>query len=186
LDNLLSGLISSKTRIKLLIRLFLNPQTKSYLRELSKEFNLSTNSIREELNQLVATNLLVSEKHGRQVYYYANTSHSLFPEIRSMVSKVTWVDQIVAGIAEQLVGLEQAFLVGDYAVGKDSRIIDVVLVGDIDENALSAFSKQTSHKIGRKIRSLILSQTEFESWQTEFDKHERLLIWDSRKFMPEG
>ena len=72
MNNLFAGLISSKTRIKLLIRFFFNPQAQSYLRELSKEFNVSTNSVREELNQLKRTGLLKSEKNGRQVYYKAN------------------------------------------------------------------------------------------------------------------
>jgi DNA-binding GntR family transcriptional regulator len=65
MDNLFAGLISSKTRIKLLVRFFFNPQTRSYLRELAKEFNVSTNSVREELNQLTKTKLLweISKKH---------------------------------------------------------------------------------------------------------------------------
>ena len=58
----LEGLISSKTRIKLLIRLFVNPATRAYLRELAKEFGVSTNSVREELNQLTEAKLLKSEK----------------------------------------------------------------------------------------------------------------------------
>jgi predicted DNA-binding protein YlxM (UPF0122 family) len=181
LDNLLSGLISSKTRIKLLMRFFLNPQARSYLRELAKEFEVSTNAIREELNQLTASNLLTVEKHGRQVYYHANTSHSLFSDIKSMVEKVTRVDLIISGIAGRLAGLEQAYIVGDYAVGKNSRIIDIVWVGDIDENVLLALSKQTGHEIGKKIRSLILSHTEFESWQAELGEHKSLLIWDTKE-----
>jgi predicted transcriptional regulator len=72
MDNLFTGLISSKTRIKMLTRFFFNPQTRAYLRELAKDFNVSTNSVREELNQLTKTNLLKSEKNGRQVYYTAN------------------------------------------------------------------------------------------------------------------
>ena len=67
MENLFTGLIASKTRIKLLIRFFFNPETRSYLRELAKEFNCSTNSVREELNQLTNTKLLISEKNGRQV-----------------------------------------------------------------------------------------------------------------------
>ena len=55
MDNLFAGLISSKTRIKLLVRFFFNPRTQSYLRELAKEFNVSTNSVRKELNQLTKT-----------------------------------------------------------------------------------------------------------------------------------
>ena len=57
MDDLFAGLIASKTRIKLLIRLFFNPKTQSYLRELAKEFNVSTNSVREELNQHTTTKL---------------------------------------------------------------------------------------------------------------------------------
>jgi len=72
MENLFTGLISSKTRIKLLIRFFFNPKTRSYLRELAKEFNMSTNSVREELNQLTKTGLLTSQKSGRQVFYKAN------------------------------------------------------------------------------------------------------------------
>ncbi|RPJ12473.1 MAG: GntR family transcriptional regulator, partial [Deltaproteobacteria bacterium] len=43
------------------MRFFLNPQTRSYLRELAKEFDVSTNAVREELNQLTQTHLLKSE-----------------------------------------------------------------------------------------------------------------------------
>jgi len=81
MTDLFSGLISSKTRI------FFNPGTRAYLRELAKEFNLSTNAVREELNQLTKTELLTSEKEGRSVYYRANSDHPLFPELRSMVGK---------------------------------------------------------------------------------------------------
>ena len=87
MDSLFSGLIASKVRIKLLTRFFFNPRTQSYLRELAKEFQVSTNSVREELNQLTKTGLLNSEKNGRNIFYMANEQHPLFPELKSMVSK---------------------------------------------------------------------------------------------------
>ncbi len=62
MENLFTGIISSKTRIKLLIRFFFNPATRSYLRELAKEFNVSTNSVREELNQLTKTTPHIQKK----------------------------------------------------------------------------------------------------------------------------
>ena len=99
MDNLFAGLISSKTRIKLLTRFFFNPESRSYLRELAKEFNVSTNAVREELNQLRKTRLLKSEKKGRQVFYMANQDHPLFPELRSMVGKVMGIDQVIDSIA---------------------------------------------------------------------------------------
>jgi hypothetical protein len=77
LDNLLFGLISSKTRVKLLIRFFFNPQTRSYLRELAKEFDVSTNSVRDELNQFTRTRLLKSEPSGRNVFHKVNAASPL-------------------------------------------------------------------------------------------------------------
>ena len=118
MQDLFAGIISSKTRIKLLVRFFFNPKTRSYLRELAKEFDVSTNAVREELNQLKQTKLLKTQKSGRQIFYMANTEHSLFPELKSMVSKVMGIDQVIDGIVNRLGDLERAYLTGDYAEGK--------------------------------------------------------------------
>ena len=68
---MLDTLITSKTRIKLLLKFFLNAQTKSYLRSLEGEFGESTNAIRLELNKFeeiqkqmqTQMNLLVKSKN---------------------------------------------------------------------------------------------------------------------------
>ncbi|MCP4631143.1 MAG: winged helix-turn-helix transcriptional regulator, partial [bacterium] len=147
MENLLSGIIASKTRIKLLMRFFFNPETRSYLRELAKEFNVSSNAVREELNQLTKTELLKSERIGRQVIYQANTEHSLFPELKSMVGKVMGIDHVIDGIVNRLGDLERAYLIDDYAEGKDTGIIDLVLVGSIDQYHLNDLSRKTERYI---------------------------------------
>jgi predicted transcriptional regulator len=176
-ENLLTGLISSKTRIKLLVRLFFNPSTRAYLRELAKEFDVSTNAVREELNQLKKTKLLNSEKSGRQVFYMANTDHSLFPELRSMVSKVMGIDQVIDSIVQRLGNLEKAYLIGDYAEGKDTGIIDLVLVGEIDHYHLNDLIVKTERYIKRKIRTLSLSPAEYDEMLPGLRNRPRLLIW---------
>jgi len=181
LDNLLSGLISSKTRIKLLMRFFLNPKARSYLRELAKEFNVSTNSVREELNQLTQTDLLKAEKNGRNVFYSANTEHALFPELRSMVQKVMGIDQVIDGIVQRLGNLEMAFLIDDYAEGKDTGIIDILLVGTIDEYHLNDLTRKTERYIKRKIRSLVMSRDEYQSMQHKLSMMPKLLIWTNQR-----
>ena len=177
MTNLLSGIISSKTRIKLLVRLFYNPQTRSYLRELAKEFNVSTNAIREELNLLRDTNLLKSEKSGRLVYYMANQDHPLFEDLKSMVSKVMGIDQVVDGILHRLGDLERAYVIDDYAEGKDTGIIDLVLVGNIDEFHLNDLIRKTERYIKRKIRSLVLTRHEYQELLPKIDDRPSVLIW---------
>jgi hypothetical protein len=178
-ENLLTGLISSKTRIKLLMRLFFNPATRAYLRELAKEFDVSTNAVREELNQLKKTKLLKTQKSGRQIFYMANTEHSLFPELRSMVSKVMGIDQVIDSIVQRLGNLERAYLVDDYAEGKDTGIIDLVLVGDIDPYHLNNLTRKTERYISRKIRTLVLSSNELSYFTKKFEISPKVLIWES-------
>jgi hypothetical protein len=181
LDNLLTGLIASKTRIKLLIRFFFNPNTSSYLRELAKEFNVSTNSVREELNQLTRIKLLTSKKSGRQVHYKANQEHPLFPELKSMVSKVLGIDQVIDSIVTRLGDLERAYLLDDYAEGKDTGIIDLLLVGDIDQYHLNDLSRKTERYIKRKIRSLVMSRDEHKEFKPKLKACPHILIWEANK-----
>ena len=181
MDNLFTGLIASKTRIKLLIRFFFNPKTRSYLRELAKEFNVSTNSVREELNQLTSTKLLKAEKKGRQVFYKANQDHPLFPELKSMVGKVMGLDQVIDSIVTRLGELESAYLIDDYAEGKDTGIIDLLLVGNIDQYHLNDLSRKTERYIKRKIRSLVLSRDEFKEFEPKLKAGPHILIWEANK-----
>ena len=178
MDNLFTGLIGSKTRIKLLVRLFCNPDTRSYLRELAKEFNVSTNAVREELNQLTKTELLKTEKNGRQVNYMANQEHPLFPELTSMVRKVMGLEQVIDGIVIRLGELERAYLIDDYAEGKDTGIIDLVLVGNIDQYHLNDLSRKTERYINRKIRSIVLSRDEYNDFVANLENRPHILIWE--------
>jgi len=180
-ENLFSGLISSKTRIKLLTRFFFNPEAKSYLRELAREFDVSSNSIREELNQLTNTNLLISEKIGRKIHYMANIKHPIFPELKSMVGKVMGIDQVIDGIVERLGELERAYLIDDYAEGKDSGIIDLLLVGNIDQFHLNDLSRKTERYIKRKIRSMVVSKEEFNDFFPKLKNRPSILIWENKK-----
>jgi len=178
MNDFFAGLITSKTRINLLLRFFFNPGTKAYLRELSKDFHVSSNAVREELNQLTKTKLLTSEKDGRNVYYTANREHPLFPELRSMVSKVMGLDQVIESILTRLGELEKAYIIDDYAEGKDTGIIDLLLVGNIDQYHLNDLSRKTERYIKRKIRPLVLTREEFKAFMPKLENRPNFLVWE--------
>ena len=176
--ELFNGLISSKTRIRILMRFFFNPQTSSYLRELAKEFDVSTNAVREELAQLTRAGFLNTQKNGRQVNYMANEQHPLFPELRSMVAKVMGIDQVIDGIVSRLGDLKRAYIIDDYAEGKDTGIVDLVLVGGINMTHLADLTGKTEKYINRKIRSLVVSSREFDTFERKLRQRPHLLIWE--------
>ncbi len=181
MTDLFTGLISSKTRINLLMRFFFNPGTKAYLRELSKDFHVSSNAVREELNQLTKTKLLMTEKSGRNIFYSANKTHPLFPELKSMVSKVMGLDQVIESILSRLGDLEKAYIIDDYAEGKDTGIIDLILVGNIDQYHLNDLSRKTERYIKRKIRPLVLTREEFKAFVPKLEKRPNFLVWERQR-----
>ena len=166
-------------RIRILMRLFLNPDQKAYLRELSDEFNASSSQVSEELQHLSQAGLLKSEKDGRQINYQANLTHPLFPELQSMVKKSLGMDHILESILERLGNLKQAYLIDDYAQGKDTGLIDLLLVGDIDRESLEDLVKKTEKYIGRKIRTLVVNEDEYKEMNKFFIQKPKVLLWEA-------
>jgi len=176
--NDLSAVIPSRMRVQILVRFLLNPGIRAYLRGLATEFDVSPNAVRTELNNLRKHKVLTSERDGRNIYYRANTGHPLFPELSSMVRKITGIDELVKSVVDRLGNLDAAYLIGDYARGADTGIIDVVLVGEIDRVQLDDFVVKTEAFIERKIRSLVLSRKEFERLQGTKGFKPILQLWE--------
>jgi hypothetical protein len=80
-----------------------------------------------------------------------------------MVRKALGMDRILESIVQRLGRLELALLVGDYALGRDSGLIDLVLVGAIDQRNLADLIAKTERHLARKIRPLVLSGEEYAS-----------------------
>ena len=163
------------------MRLFLNPKQHAYLRELSTEFNLSPSLVSEELKQLNAAGFLDSQKNGRQIHYKANQKHPLFHELQSMVQKSMGMDRILDSILERLGNLEEAYLIDDYAEGKDTGIVDLVLIGDIDQENLNDLVHKTERYIDRKIRTLVLNSSEFKAIEPKIKNRPLLKLWQANK-----
>ncbi len=174
---MLASLITSKTRVKLLIKFFLNPENKSYLRQIANEFDESTNSVRLELNRLAEANILNVKSDGRTKLYQANNKHPLFGGIREIVSKTIGLDRLVEDLVSRLGDLEFAFISGDYAKGMDSGLIDLVLVGNVDKDQAEKLALKIEKIIKRKIRLLILDSEEFASLQNRFLSENILPVW---------
>ena len=163
------------------MRLFLNPHARSYLRELAREFSVSTNAVREELNQLSRTDLLKVEKEGRNVFYSANTDHALFPELRSMVQKVMGIDQVVDGIVRRLGKLESCVPYRRLRRGKGRRNIDLILIGEVDQYHLNDLCRKTEKYVHRKIRTMVMCQNEYHALIPNLTERPHLLVWEAGK-----
>lgn len=85
INQMLDSLITSKTRLKLLIKFFVSASNQGYLRGLADEFQESTNAIRKELNQLEDAGFLTKKSDKNKIFYRANTTHSLFKPLQKLI-----------------------------------------------------------------------------------------------------
>lgn len=175
---MLDSLITSKTRMRLLLKFFGNTNTKAYLRGLAEEFGESTNSIRVELNRLSDAGLLVHEQVGNTVSYMANAKNPFFKTLHKMVIKYLGVDDLVENVVRKVGDLELAFISGDYAQGVDSGIIDLVLVANsLDQEFLNKLHARAEQLTQRKIRILTLSLNEFEKIGKRLEADKSIILY---------
>ncbi len=171
-------LITSKTRIKLLMKFFLNSKTTSYLRDLAKEYGESTNAIRIELNRLEKAGLLQSRKEANKKLFQANTKHPLFSTIQELLHKHTGIYQVIEHVLQKIGGLDSAYVLGNFARGHDGKVVEFLLVGNnIDEKYLETLSHKAEKIIKRKINCTVIFPNQLPALK---EKHpEALLVWKS-------
>ena len=158
---MLDTLVTSKTRIKLILKFFLNPGSNAYLRGLAEEFGESSNAVRLELNRFEDAGLLESEANGNKKLYKANQKHPLYKDINSIIRKTIGIDQIVDEVVTKLGDVQEAYVTGDFAIGKNGKTVDILLIGtQIHKDFLLKLIDKAESLIKRKIRYLILSPEE--------------------------
>lgn len=174
---MIETLISSKTRIKLLLKFFLNSNMTAYLRGLESEFGESTNAIRVELNRFEKAGMLSSFMKGNKKYFQANVGHPMFSDVQSIIMKYVGLDKIVENVVDKLGDVNKVFLVGEFSKGLDSGIIDLIFIGNIDKIYLLKLIEKAESLVDRKIRYLIYSAEELEKLDKSKYKPEPLLLW---------
>lgn len=149
---MLPELITSKTRLRLLVKFFINAANHGYLRGLAHEMQENTNAIRKELNHLSEAGYLEKEEIGNKVSYKANTQHPLFGLLQQIIHKYIGLDVLVETILSRMGVVEQIWLVGDYAEGRDTGSIEVVIVGaDLNQTYIEQLAPKIAQEIGKQV-----------------------------------
>jgi hypothetical protein len=149
---MLNKIITSKTRLRLLIKFFISQTNKGYLNGLANEFGESTNAIRKELNHLHGAGYLKKIKKENKVEYTVNIKHPLYDTLRSVVLKHLGLEDIVESVLEKMGNVKKIILIGDYAKGNDSGKIEIFLVGkNLNTEYISQLEPKIEKMINRKV-----------------------------------
>tara|TARA_B100001093_G_scaffold246479_1_gene235970 strand:+ start:90 stop:596 length:507 start_codon:yes stop_codon:yes gene_type:complete len=157
---MLESLITSKTRLRLLVKFFINIANKGYLNSLANEFGKSTNSVRKELNNLSSAGYLEKHSENNKVIYKANASHPLFKIIQKIVHKHLGIEEILETVYNSIGDVKKIMILGDYAKGIDSGVIEILIIGNnINKEYLDEISPKIEKKIKRKVNFFVSSKS---------------------------
>ena len=149
---MLNKIITSKTRLRLLIKFFISQANQGYLNGLANEMGESTNSIRKELNHLHDAGYLKKLKQNNKVKYSVNIEHPLYETLRKVVLKHLGLEDLVDVVLDRMGNVHTISLIGDYARGIDSGSIEVFLVGqNLNFSYIAQLEKKIENLIGRRV-----------------------------------
>ena len=87
------------------------------------------------------------------------------------------MDQLVETLIKLIGDVKTAYIIGDYAKGIDSGLIDVVLLGNINKPELDRIAERRGKDISRKIRPMVVTVKELRALWEQLNMDHALLIW---------
>ena len=169
---MLGKLITSKTRLRLMLKFFISQANRGYLNGLANEMGESTNAIRKELNHLYGAGYLEKVKINNKVEYKANTKHPLFEVLQKVVLKHLGIEDILDTVLERMGDVQQIILVGDYAKGHDSGKIEVFLIGQ-------GLNMEYINQLEEKIEKLIKREVSFYLASKFLSDQEHIVLFNT-------
>lgn len=173
---MIEQLFGSKTRVKLLKLFYGNVNRSFYVREITRKIDEQINSVRRELANLQSVGIITSDTSNNKVYYEVNQRYDFFDPLEQIFGaptpkkpkrvKATATDVAAEQPApsddmKALGHVEVACLLGQFT-RDDSSGIDVLVVGNINANALQKYVAELEQRENKDLRYAALSTDEFK------------------------
>jgi hypothetical protein len=168
---ILDKIFTGKIRVQLLTKLLLNPASTVYLRGLERDLGVSSNTVRLELNKLSDMQLIQEQgetNNTKTKYYSVNTKHPMFKSLRGVIMQYVGLDQIIENVLDKLGNVDEVYLTGDLALGKNSPFIDLIIIGHIDKSYLYQLIEKAELLIDKKIRLALYQREEFNEKKLQY------------------
>jgi uncharacterized protein len=165
--NTLSEILSSRTRAEIFKLLFGPAEEQLHIREIERRSGLNDRTIRQELTKLLKLDLVIDRKDSNRIYYKANKSNPLYPDIRNLVLKsIGMVDVLREALQDKRIQI--AFVFGSISQGKETADsdVDLFIIGQIGMRAVSTLLSGVAEKIGREINPHVMTRDEFKKRRT--------------------
>lgn len=161
---MLSDLIISRVRVKILQLFFLNLGKIFHVREIVRRTNEEINAVRRELMHLEKVGLLSKERRANRLFYLLRRDYPLYYDLLNLVVKTSGLGEEIVKKKTKLGRIKFAMLSGRYArcLSRSSNDIDLLFVGKVVLPELSQIVRQEEVKREREINYTVMSEEEFD------------------------
>ncbi|HXM57363.1 MAG TPA: MarR family transcriptional regulator [Candidatus Dormibacteraeota bacterium] len=191
------ALFGSATLPRLLEVLATEPDRRFTTAELEARVRASHDSTFRALQRAVAAGLVVREGVGRQFVYRADSASPIFPEVKTLLSKLfgpaSALRRALSGLGPP--DVESAFLFGSAARAEDrlASDLDVFVVGDVSRFALSRQLADAERELGREVNAMAYPRQEVaarlaagDGFLLEVWRQPKLMLVGDEEDLPDG
>jgi len=181
----MDNVFGSKTRLRLLTVLMMEPNSSYHIRGISKVTDIPYGMVYKEVLNLTEMGIITQEKKGNLRILHVNKNLPIYPDLRNIIIKTTGFYQY---LAKEFNGrLEYLLVYGSTASHTDrpEGDIDLMVIGEIDENHLLNTIDRVEAQTNRAIDYINWTTEEFHQ---KIKEHHHLLqdIADKPLIMLEG
>lgn len=183
---MLSSLLFSDYRRRVLGLLLLHPDTTYHVRELARLTGTSAGTLHKELTKLTNGGVLRRQEVGNQVRYSADRDCPVFEELASILRKTSGlVDVLVDALSSIEKNITLAFVFGSVARGEQqsNSDVDVMLVGSLGFADAVRALHSVQAILQREINPVVYSLEEFRRRAASDDSFVREVLAEPKLFV---
>jgi hypothetical protein len=161
---MLSDLIISQVRIKVLNLFFENPRATYHVRDLVRTLHEEINAVRRELSYLENHGILRKEPRGNRVYYSVRRDYPYFFDLIEIVAKTTHLSAEILKFKNKLGKIKFAMMSGFFVRGEpfDEKKVDLLIIGQVVLPELDILVKNEQLRRNREMNFTVMSEEEFK------------------------
>jgi hypothetical protein len=171
---MIEQLFGSKTRVKLLQLFYGNPNRSFYVREITRKIDEQINSVRRELANLLNVGIITSDTSNNKVYYEVDQKYGFYDPLqqifggsaakpkkgKAVPTEVATATADESADLKALGNVEIACLLGQFTRDESSGI-DLLIVGNINQHALTKYVNELEKQEGKELRYSVFSLEDF-------------------------
>lgn len=167
---MLEYLFGSQLRAKLIGFLMTHADERYFVRQIAALIHYDPTNVSRELTKLAKSGILISHRAGREKYYQANKSSSIFEELRSLAIKTSGLADVLRTALNPLSGkIRIAFIYGSFAAGRETAAsdVDVMVIGEAPFKEVVHALQKAQSSLNREVNPTVYPVREFSDKMTQ-------------------